>query len=162
MVTIREQRESDLGPLRALVLALHEDVRPLDPDLAPGRDILDAHVAHLLALVARTDGSILVAAVDDGGDAGELAGYACLYGRVAPDEVDERPDPYAFLAELYVVPAYRAAGVGGRLMAGIEAKARQLGVGKLELKVHAGNEAARRYYERLGFRARWLMMTKRF
>ncbi len=157
MVSIRTYCEDDRDALRALVLALHEEVRPLDADLAPGETILDAHFDHLQQRLAQTHGTVLVAE-----DAGRLVGYACLFGRVTPDEVDERPTPFAFLAELYVAPGHRAFGVGGDLMARAEDLARGLGAAKLELKVHAGNSAAIRHYERMGFTTRWLTMTKRF
>ncbi len=157
MVTIRTYREDDRDALRALVLALHEEVRPLDADLAPGPQILDGHFAHLLRERAATRGEIYVAEADH-----RLLGYACVFGLVEPNEVDEHPTPYTFLAELYVVESHRSLRVGGELMARAEDLARQLGTTKLELKVHAENRAAQSNYERLGFTTRWLTMTKRY
>ena len=86
MVTIRPYHEDDRAALRALVLALHEEVRPLDTDLAPGEAILDTHFEHLLRRQAQTQGAIFMAAAD-----GRLVGCACVFGRVVPDEVDEHP-----------------------------------------------------------------------
>ncbi len=156
MVTVRTYREDDREALRGLVLALHEVVRPLDPDLAPGEAILDAHFDHLLRRQAQTQGAIFVAEAG-----GHLIGYACVFGVVTPDEVDEHPASYSVLAELYVKKDARALGAGSELMARAEELARRLGATKLELKVHAGNTAAQRYYERLGFTTRWLTMTRR-
>ena len=89
MVTIRTYREDDREALRGLVLALHEVVRPLDADLAPGETILDAHFDHLLRRQAQTQGTILVAEAG-----GHLIGYAVRLrsgdagrGRRAPDVV---------------------------------------------------------------------------
>lgn len=157
MALIRAYREDDRDALRALVLALHEEVRPLDADLAPGETILDDHFDHLLRELAPSRGEIFLAY-----DGERLVGYACVFGLVVPAEVDEWPAPYTFLAELYVVPSHRALGVGGELIASAEDLAHRLGSPKLELKVHAGNTQAQRYYERLGFATRWLTMTKRY
>lgn len=156
MITLRTYVEADREALRALVLDLHETVRPLDPDLPPGDEIIDAYLAHLLAESEATGGTILVA---DAG--GTLVGYACLFGRVPPREPDDRPEPHAYLSDLHVVAAHRGAGIGARLLARAEAHARALGVAKLELTVLSENAGAQRFYGRLGYTPRSLTLRKR-
>jgi len=157
MTMIREYRATDRGALRRLVLDLHEQVRRFDPDLAPGPEILDRYFEQLLAKQAGTAGGVFLAEAPGGA----LVGYVVVYGRVHPPAADERPEPYAWLAELYVREAHRGQGVGEALLARAEAHARDLGVYKIDLSVVAGNEAARRFYTRLGYRDRSHTMTKR-
>src|SRR5690606_18718283 len=102
MVSVRRFRPADREALRDLVLQLHEALRPLDTDLAPGEQIIERHFDILISRVEQTAGTILVAE-----DAARMIGYAAVFGSVTPDEVDERPDPYSFMAELFVCPEYR-------------------------------------------------------
>jgi RimJ/RimL family protein N-acetyltransferase len=50
-----------------------------------------------------------------------------------------------------LLPAWRGKGVGGRLMTAALAASRACGLERVELAVFAGNERARRLYERMGF-----------
>jgi ribosomal protein S18 acetylase RimI-like enzyme len=61
MAIIRPCTPADQEALRDLVLELHEGLRPLDEDLAPGREIIAEYFGGLLAAVERTDGAIFVA-----------------------------------------------------------------------------------------------------
>lgn len=63
--------------------------------------------------------------------------------------------PASFLAvvEIVVAPEQRGTGVGRALMDAAEQEARDRGVDALDLMVAGPNDAARRFYERLGFRA---------
>lgn len=58
----------------------------------------------------------------------------------------------AFLTEIWVEPEHRAAGLGGRLLAAVEAAAREAGAGAVHLQVRAENPA-QRLYLRTGFDA---------
>ena len=156
MTLIREYLDTDRDALRALVLALHETVRPWDADLAPGEEIIEAYLAHLLSRRLETAGALFVAEAR-----GALVGYACVFGRVLPRDPDERPIPYAYLADLYVAPVARQEGLGAKLISQVEAHARSVGAAKLELTVVAPNEVARRFYAAQGFSSRSVIMTKR-
>ncbi len=46
MIRMRKYRPDDREQLRQLVLELHETLRPLDTDLAPGPEIIDAYFEH--------------------------------------------------------------------------------------------------------------------
>lgn len=60
--------------------------------------------------------------------------------------------PVALLDELYIVPSMRGRGIGSRLLeAGCEL-VRAQGVELLEINVDGEDHAARRFYERHGFR----------
>jgi len=157
LARIRHYTPEDRAALRSLVLELHESVRDYDPDLVLGEDFLEGYFEQLIAKQAGSAGGIYVAVTP----AETLLGFIVLYGRLHPPGKDERPDPYAWVAELYVRPSHRDQGLGETLLAQAEAHARDLGVYKMELSVVAGNAAARRFYERLGYRDRSLTMTKR-
>ncbi len=157
MTHIREYSPDDREKLRQLVLHLHEAVRRFDPDLALGEDFLDRYFEQLLAKQAGTAGAVFLAEADDGA----LLGYVVLYGRLHPPMADERADAYAWVAELYVLQSHRSQGLGETLLARAEDHARTLGVYKIELSVVAENKAARRFYQRLGYRDRSLTMSKR-
>ncbi|MEX2480981.1 MAG: GNAT family N-acetyltransferase [Gammaproteobacteria bacterium] len=156
MVSIRRFGLADREVLRDLVLQLHETLRPLDTDLAPGDQIIERHFDNLLSHVEQTAGAIFVAEDDDC-----MVGYVCVFGSVTPDEVDERPDPYSFLAELFVRPECRGLGAGRKLIELAERHAAACGSYKLELKVLARNEPAVQLYGVLGYEPRVIVMRKR-
>jgi ribosomal protein S18 acetylase RimI-like enzyme len=157
MVGIRCYTPGDREVLRKMVLELHEGVRLYDPDLVLGRDFLEGYFEQLIAKQAGSAGGIYLAVTPEEG----LLGYVVIYGRLHPPATDERPDPYAWVAELYVRESHRDQGLGEALLARAEAHARDLGVYKIEMSVVSGNAAARRFYERLGYRDRSLTMSKR-
>lgn len=66
-----------------------------------------------------------------------------------------RPDirPHVVpIVSVYVSPSVRRSGVGDALMAGVEEWARTVGASSTSLWVVDGNDAARRFYESLGYR----------
>ena len=155
MVSIRRFSEADRGVVRDLVLQLHEALRPFDADLAPGDQIIERYFYALLSEVERTAGAVFVAEDD-----GRVVGYACVRGLVTPDDPDERPDPYSFMAELFVQPGYRGRGIGRRLVEQAERHAAGCGAYKMELKALAQNESAVHFYESLGYAPRMVIMRK--
>ena len=92
---------------------------------------------------------------------GRILGYASLlYTVSALDEPDEIPHAYACVGDLAVLESHRGKGIGGRLLADCEARARQSGQSWLRLGVLAGNAAARRFYERHGLTPLLLTLEK--
>lgn len=59
--------------------------------------------------------------------------------------------PLINIHDLGVLPSHRGRGVGSRLMAAVERKARDLGCCKLTLEVLENNLRARQVYAKLGF-----------
>jgi ribosomal protein S18 acetylase RimI-like enzyme len=156
VVSIRCFRQADREALRDLVLQLHETVRPFDVDLAPGEQIIERYFNDLLLRVEQSAGAVFVAEDDR-----RLVGYVCLRGQLTPDDLDERPDPYSFMAELFVRPDYRKRGIGRKLVERAESHAAESGTYKMELKVLAQNQPAVRFYEALGYKPRIVVMSKR-
>lgn len=67
-----------------------------------------------------------------------------------------RPSPYydgplAVLDELYVAPAHRGRGLGGRLVRSLEHELRARGCGELPINVDEVDDGARRFYTAHGF-----------
>ena len=62
------------------------------------------------------------------------------------------PGPVALLDELYVAPEHRGRGLGSSLLERVENVAREHGAQVLEINVDGEDTAARRFYERHGYR----------
>lgn len=152
---IREYRYRDRPALRALVAALHEAMRALDPSLPPAGEIIDTYFEYLVDTSESSHGTFYVAEAG-----GQMVGYVCVFGRVAPADPDEPPAPSSFVADLFVVPSFQGHGVGKGLMDRAEEHARSLGVAAVDLKVLASNDPALTFYRTLGYEPRIVELRK--
>jgi ribosomal protein S18 acetylase RimI-like enzyme len=100
-----------------------------------------AHVRHCLERFARNDVVILVAVDGDDVPVGKV--HVCL----------DQPDQTALIEAAAVVEPLRGMGIGTALMYAAEELARERGLGVVQLGVEDFNAAARRLYERLGYRS---------
>jgi ribosomal protein S18 acetylase RimI-like enzyme len=100
------------------------------------RDILD-------------EGGTLLLAVDGA----ELVGYAICEVEQGGSPTWAWPKDFLAIVDLVVAESGRRGGVGSALMEAIEDEARERGVDALDVMSAAPNEAARRFYEKHGFRA---------
>lgn len=66
----------------------------------------------------------------------------------------------AWVYDLLIYPEQRRKGYGEQTMRLLEAKARQLGVARIELHVFGSNAVARRLYERVGYYEVDVVMAK--
>jgi ribosomal protein S18 acetylase RimI-like enzyme len=74
---------------------------------------------------------------------------------------EAEPDEF-FVNDVAVLPAYRGQGIGTRLLAVAEQRARSAGLGKCSLTVDLGNTRAQALYERLGYRIANTIRVKRW
>lgn len=93
------------------------------------------------------------------GELGEIfvaASGAQLHGYLALVHVFslEHGGLMAEIDEFFVLPAARAQGTGGQLLAAAEAALRQRGCVRLQLQLGLANAAARSFYERRGYGGR--------
>ena len=142
---IRPCEPADTAALARLcseVHALHvagepERYRPLEPGA------LEAWMADFF----RKDEATGVLAERDG----EVLGYAL--GRLASSEGNPflLPSRTLYVDQVGVAAAARRRGIGRALMAAIEASAETLGADAVVLDVRGFNEAARAFYESLGY-----------
>lgn len=72
--------------------------------------------------------------------------------RIAGFGVMEFLDEHAHLSLLAVRPGYREQGLGRRLLEWLESSSRTAGIFLVRLELRAGNDGARRFYEKLGYR----------
>ncbi|MDP3097721.1 MAG: GNAT family N-acetyltransferase [Syntrophales bacterium] len=79
---------------------------------------------------------------------GEADGEAAGFARTQFNKSENR----LFLASLYLLPDFQRKGIGGRLLRAAEEKALAYNLGDLWVGVMVQNEAARRWYEKRGFR----------
>ena len=94
--------------------------------------------SELEALFANPDVTGLVAEVD-----GAVAGYAKLYYA--------RAEQRFYMHQLYVLPARQGLGLGHRLMACAEDRARELGADRIWLGVMVKNARAVAWYRKMGY-----------
>ena len=59
----------------------------------------------------------------------------------------------AKLDDVYVTPDWRSKGIGSEFLSSLVMELRGLGIARLDTSVHFGNSAAKRFYERNGFKA---------
>jgi ribosomal-protein-alanine N-acetyltransferase len=74
-------------------------------------------------------------------EGGRLVGFAIMYFG----------EDHAHLSLLAVRPRHQRAGIGRALMNWLEESALVAGIGTIRLELRTANQAARRFYERLGF-----------
>lgn len=61
-------------------------------------------------------------------------------------------DEHAHLCLLAVQPGYQKTGIGRQLLEWLESSARTAGIFRVQLELRASNDAARLFYEKLGYR----------
>jgi GNAT superfamily N-acetyltransferase len=145
----------DAGFLRRCILELQAVERLLDPRLPVGEGMVDAYCANLFERGRSWGGAILVAEMGD-----ERAGLLTMFTSVPEREPDEPSGSYALIADLVVLPEFRRRRIASALVREAEVIARSSGAPVIRLEVMAGNESARSFYERLGWRDRVVTMEK--
>lgn len=119
------------GALDAPVIAaLQNDVFPREP-------------WSQRSVAALVGGPGAIAFIATGRDLGEVMPLGFALARVAADEAE--------ILTLGVLADVRGRGIGRRLVEAVADKARARGAARLHLEVAAGNAAARRLYDGLGF-----------
>jgi ribosomal protein S18 acetylase RimI-like enzyme len=73
-------------------------------------------------------------------------------GQIWIDLVKRKEESAGFIWALRVIPWLQNLGIGGRLMSAAEHRCKELGLAHAELGVEKENHAAKRFYERLGYR----------
>ena len=145
----------DAESLRECVIDQQDFHCNLEPSW-PGGDAMAAdYLTYLDAECAAHNGRIIMAYCSD-----QAAGFVCVVATTRGEAPDD-PAPFAWIHDIYVKPEHRGAGVADMLMAEAERFARAEGAHVLRLGVLDGNERARRFYGRHGFREYTHVLTKR-
>lgn len=140
-----------VAQLNAVVHQLHADARP---DVFAPADAVQL-CEWLRARLTEATTRCFVA--EQGGQA---LGYLLAFVHERPAGCFGPARTWIELDQIAVLATQRRHGVARGLVAALEAEARRLGIGNIELNVWSFNDDARAAFERLGFRARALRMER--
>lgn len=149
-ITVRKAVPADLVTLRAFEQGVVAAERPFDSTLRAG----EVRYYDLEALIASPKACLLVLQ-----DEGPLVG--CGYVRLEQAEPYFEHSTFGYVGFIYVTPDRRGQGLSGTLIRALAAWAAQRDVLELRLEVYAGNAAAMRAYEKLGFARHLITMRLR-
>ncbi len=142
VLEFREAVLSDLPILLTLEQAVVEAERPfngqiqeVDPHYYDIPDLIQSNKAVLL--VAESDGAIV----------------ATGYAQIRQSKQSLVHAQHAYLGFMWVAPAFRGQGLNQRLISRLMDWSKQRGIQDFYLDVYAGNQAAIKAYEKLGFEA---------
>jgi GNAT superfamily N-acetyltransferase len=147
-ITIRQATPADLDTLLSFEQALIDFERPLDATIRSG----EIHYYDLEKMIAAETVEIVVAE-----SSGEIVG--CGYARIEDSKPYLTHRQHAYLGFMYVVPAHRGKGVNRLIIETLKQWSNSKGVTYMRLEVFAGNPAAIKAYEKVGFASRLLEMT---
>jgi len=140
IVSVRRWRRADLPAIQPLLLETWLDAYGSFIPRADLAGYLDRHYSQskLEGLFADPDVTGLVAEVE-----GAVAGYAKLY--------HARAERRFYVHQLYILPARQGLGLGHRLMACAEERARALGADRIWVGVMVRNAPAVAWYQKMGY-----------
>lgn len=154
-MVIRAGTAEDVPAVLPMVRTLCDLHQARDPERFKVRpDVLDRYAAWLPARAADPRSVFLVAQRDDG----TLAGFTV--GTVEPEIPIFWVPECGWVHDVWVEPAERGHGVGARL---VEAAVERFGaIGVAQVRLHTGvfNEAARKVFASVGFRASVVEMLR--
>jgi ribosomal protein S18 acetylase RimI-like enzyme len=152
-VQIRRYRAAERSTLKGFFDAFQDELVAMDGlgRLWRGPSYGEAAADQCLRETREQQGQVLIADLD-----GQPVGFAAgIVGDLAPfDRLTARAGSYGRVTELYVQPAARRQGVATRLLARLDRYFARAGCDTVRIEVFAPNRAARRLYERLGYRER--------
>lgn len=154
ITAIGADRLSELEPLWRSLHRHHRDVADL-PVLADDDLSWQRRRDGYRALLEGGDAFVLLARAGNG-----PAGYAVVKIRPGDDDTWPVGAHLAELISLAVAPDARGRGLGTALMDAVDAELEARGVRDLEVAVMAGNDRARRFYERRGMRVGELLLFR--
>ena len=141
-----------LGRLGTLLVQEHYEFdarRFLEPTPTTAR-----HYGGFLASQVDEPQAVLLVAEHDGG----VIGYA--FGTIEGYDYMALRGPAAILQDLIVDPAYRSHGIGRILLDAMITALTAEGAPRVVLSTAQRNEAAQRFFERMGFRRTMIEMTR--
>jgi GNAT superfamily N-acetyltransferase len=159
--TIRAMRAADREAVIGLLWELNrheatlqrEQRLPFDRD--ESREAAIACYERDCERAAAQDGALVVAERE-----GVVVAFLCWIVETAEPFVRSELRRYGYVVDLVVAEGHRGAGIGTLLLAEAELRSREHGLPRLAIGVLAGNEVARRAYDRFGFAAHATEMMK--
>jgi len=154
-LSIRPARPEDapaLGRMGAALVRMHHAYDP-GRFMAPEEDLESGYRWWLTRELKREGAVVLVAERE-----GAVVGY--VYATVEGRDWNALLDAHGELHDIWVGESVRGSGVGGLLAEEMVRQLKALGVPRIILKTATRNEAARRLFERLGWRPTMMEMTR--
>ena len=153
-VYVREAVEEDLEALASMVARLKMVNEELDPHFKVVENLEEAAREYVGKAIVSEDKIVLVAVAED---TGKPVGVVIVE---LVDRVFYKPRIKAVITDFYVIPRYRRRRVGALLVERAAEKAREKGAGILAAVFPAGNNIAREFYTKMGFRDLQVEMYK--
>ena len=144
----------DAQSLRECIIDQQNVHRNIEPSWPEGDAIVTDYLRYVDAECAAHNGCVIMAHIG-----ARAAGFVSVVAATHGESADD-PAPFAWIHDIYVKPEHRGSGVAIMLMAEAERFARAEGAHVLRLGVLDGNERARRFYARHGFREYTHVLTK--
>jgi GNAT superfamily N-acetyltransferase len=146
-IALREAIQGDLNKLRVFEQNLIQYERPFASNLR--EDPIEYY--DLFDLIKRPDARVVVAEVS-----GEIVGSG--YALIKRSVEYKKPDTYAYLGFMYVIPKFRGQGVNGKIIDYVTQWAKTKNIKELQLDVYAENKSAVRAYSKKKFKPDLLKM----
>jgi ribosomal protein S18 acetylase RimI-like enzyme len=143
----------DADGFRVCLVEQQDFHRAIESTWPEGRTIVDEYIVYLEQQCAEHDGCVFVAESDR-----EIVGFVCVLA-AAPATPDD-PTRHAWVQDIVVRPSAQRRGIATRLMTEAESFAHGRGVRVMRLGVLEGNEGARAFYRRRGFRDYLRVLTR--
>jgi ribosomal protein S18 acetylase RimI-like enzyme len=152
---IRPARREDLSALGRLGAELVRRHHEFDSDrfMAPAEDIAQGYAWFLGTVLEDADAVVLVAERE-----GEIRGY--VYAGLEPLSWKELRGPAGFIHDVVVREDARGEGIATQLVEAAAGELERRGAPRIMLWTAERNASARRLFERLGFRATMVEMTR--
>ena len=141
-VAVREATAADVPRIAALI-AMGNAAKPMTAEEAEAEGRLPVY-AEAFARVAASEANHLFVAEKDGRVVG-------TYQLTVLPGIAERGRTRGKIESVHVDPTLRGTGVGAAMMRHAIDRARQAGIGLIELSSNKSRTDAHRFYERLGF-----------
>ena len=139
-------RIDDLRPLWLVLREHHGSVTPEWGALRPAEESWARRRETYVDILAE-DGTLFLAVED-----GAAVGYALCEREVGGSPTWQWPADFLSIVDMVVLPSHRRQGVGEALLGAVEDEARTRDVAAVDINAAVPNEAARRFYERHGYR----------
>jgi GNAT superfamily N-acetyltransferase len=156
-ITIRSATDADEARLLAAIADQQDYERALHDTRKPGLEIAALYFAYLRTRVAQDRGVLLVAERDSA-----FAGYAAGWIE-NEDNVAETADSnrFGYIADTYVIPAFRGLGIAAVLIQVAERHLRASGISRIRIRALANNASALRAYMKSAFVPYEIVLEKR-
>lgn len=146
-IEIRKAVESEIEILLAFEQGIIEAERPFDPTLRDG----GIHYYDLIDLIRSSGAEVLVAVVNN-----DVVGSG--YARIQKAKPYLQFDQYAYLGFMFVKQDYRGFGINQMILEKLIEWSKTQGLCEVRLEVYDENLAARKAYQKAGFKPNMLEM----